>query len=227
MLIEALLTLLYYVIFFICFQFSLKYKRILNAFDKFIGVRNYIFLFWVLIPVGLSWLFSRNLTWLNPPNVQDMILIPFVLLLVLLVSFFEYWYRIHFLKDKAILQSLKIYEFNIRKGLQELGEQIYSIGLPEEFISRGFLLTFLIPATGKIVAAMFSGVSFGVFHLAARDHHDMLKGITTTVSGLFLAFSFVYSESVWIPAAVHILSNLSLAPMLKTIALKIELSERS
>jgi len=163
---------------------------------------------------------DSNLTWLLLPRLEDLIWIVLAFFTSFLVSLPETWYRIRILKDEALIQRLKKHRITVQERLLELRDQVYYIGLPEEFISRGFLLTFLIPAAGGLIAALISGVSFGIFHLAARNHHDLPKAFATALTGLILAFSFVYTGSVWIPVTVHILLNMSATPLLKTIVPK-------
>lgn len=209
------IAVVYYLIFFLCFQFSLKSRKILCWVDNTLGVRNYIFIFWTLIPLAISW-YLGNLSWVTLPHIDSLVLIPIVYLLASLIFLFENWFRIKFWKDKALFHSLMSRGLTIKERLRELGIQLYSIGLPEEFISRGFLVTFLIPVTGNVIAASISGASFGIFHLAARNHHDALKASAVGLTGLILALTFISSRSIWIPVTVHILINQDLLrPVLK------------
>lgn len=214
---NAYLVLLYYLVFCIGFQISLRSKRIVSSVERIIGVKNYILIFWTFVPIVLSWGLDSNLSWLYLPELEDLILVPVAFFASSLVFIPEHWYRIKILKDEVFIQHLRRRKITVYTCLSELRDQVYYIGLPEEFISRGFLLTFLIPAADSLIAVLISGISFGVFHLAARNHHDLPKAFTAALSGLILAFSFVYSRSVWIPVAVHILLNLSATLLIKTI----------
>jgi membrane protease YdiL (CAAX protease family) len=172
-------------------------------------------MFWALLPLIISW-YLGDLSWVAFPRVDSLILIPVVYFLTSLIFFFENWFRIKFWKDEALFRSVMSQESTAKERLRELGIQLYSIGLPEEFISRGFLITFLIPITGSIIAALISGISFGIFHLAARNHHDVLKAFTAGLTSLILALTFIFTKSIWIPVAVHILLNQDLLrPLLK------------
>ncbi|GEM_PF-7130205 len=89
--------------------------------------------------------------------------------------------------------------------LKELLHQLYYIGLPEEFICRGLLISHLSSILGYRRATLASALLFGIFHL---PHHGWLKSIECTFSGLLYASIMVISRSVWPPVVLHVALNM-------------------
>ncbi|HIE22695.1 MAG TPA: CPBP family intramembrane metalloprotease [Candidatus Korarchaeota archaeon] len=92
----------------------------------------------------------------------------------------------------------------IKEIPKELLDQLYYIGLPEEFTCRGLLISHLSLMLGDWQAALASALMFGIFHL---PRHGWIKAIECTLSGLLYAFLMVISRSVWPSVILHVALN--------------------
>jgi len=133
----------------------------------------------------------------------------FILLTGFLVS--EHYVRIHFLGE--VHESV----FMLDQGLLEaLLLQIVGIGLPEEIFFRGYLLSRLNMWLGKGRGLIISSFLFGFGHFASRLFQygfryifsAIATGLQTLLAGIVLGYLFYRTESVFPPAASHILLNL-------------------
>ena len=215
----SIFGLMYVLIFFIGFQFSLKFRKVVKL---FLGIRNYIFIFWAVLPVVFSWYLGK-LNWISPPKMHDLILIPVGLTLTFSVLIPEYWYRIMRERNEILIRKLRALRFSAKGWLLKLGLQIYNIGLPEEFISRGFLITFLADSLGSTVSVLLSATLFGIIHLRSTFLGDPLRAFCTCIHGLIYGSIFILSGSVWIPVTVHILANLLSVPVVKAMAYRVNI----
>ncbi len=78
-------------------------------------------------------------------------------------------------------------------------------GVCEEILFRGYLIGYLSPFTGTLVAAVLSGVVFGLGHLY-QGRPQAFKIVF--VGWLFAAF-YVGSGSLWVPMTLHALLDLA------------------
>jgi membrane protease YdiL (CAAX protease family) len=189
--------------------------------SHFLGLRNYIFIFWAVLPVIFSWFFGR-LWWISPPRICDLIFVPIGLISLYSMLVLEYWYRMVVRKDEALIKKLKELTFTPKGWLLELCNQLYYIGLPEEFISRGFLITFLMDSLGGAVSILISSILFGLCHLRSGWLGDLLRALCTGAHSLIYGSIFIMTGSVWITVTIHILINLFPVPevVVKAIAYK-------
>jgi len=88
---------------------------------------------------------------------------------------------------------------------KELLDQLYYIGLPEEFTCRGLLISHLSSILEYWQAALASALVFGMFHL---PYHGWFKSIECTLSGLLYASIMVISRSVWPSVVLHVALNM-------------------
>jgi membrane protease YdiL (CAAX protease family) len=122
----------------------------------------------------------------------------FVLDIVLLTV--ETWFRLSFLGE-----SLEPVAPLASKLPTEIVEQLLWIGLPEEIAHRGYFLTRLRESWGTVPALFISASLFGVGHLALGD---LPRAIQAGVAGLAYGVVFLETDSVLVPAVVHVLINL-------------------
>ena len=121
----------------------------------------------------------------------------------ILVSAFltlEIWYRVFFCGE-----PLGSTAPSISNWVLELLSQLLFIGLPEEIVSRGYLLTRLRESWSTWPALLISSLLFGVDHLALGD---LPQAIQAGLSGLVYGLAFLATESVYAPALAHSLKNL-------------------
>jgi membrane protease YdiL (CAAX protease family) len=121
---------------------------------------------------------------------------------VLMVAFLtiETWFRVTFHGE-----SLEPTTPLVSKLPIEILEQLVWIGLPEEIAHRGYFLTRLRESWGTLPALVISAFLFGVGHLALGD---LPRAIQAGVSGLVYGTVLLETDSVFVPAVVHILINL-------------------
>ena len=120
--------------------------------------------------------------------------------LILVFLTVENWFRLF-----CLGQPLEPGTPLISKLPREVLEQLLWIGLPEEIAHRGYFLTRLRESWGAVPALFMSAFLFGLGHLALGDAP---RAIQAGVSGLVYGALFLRTESVYVPASVHIAVNL-------------------
>jgi membrane protease YdiL (CAAX protease family) len=144
-------------------------------------------------------LVSLGFQWGSPLRTMLWAVGVFFLNAVLLII--EIWYRLSFGGE-----SIESVARPIPNMMIELIEQLVWIGLPEEFVNRGYLLTRLRESWGTRAALFVSSFLFGASHLALRDP---TKAIQAGLSGLIYGIAFLKTNSICAPAAAHILGNMT------------------
>ena len=80
----------------------------------------------------------------------------------------------------------------------------------EEILARGYVFQALIDGIGRVAAAALTSVLFGVGH-AMNPHADALSLLNTVVAGAWLAAAYLKTRSLWLPTALHLSWNFSMA----------------
>jgi membrane protease YdiL (CAAX protease family) len=122
----------------------------------------------------------------------------------------------HYIRIQFIGELPNAIHIQNQNPLNALLLQIIGIGLPEEIFFRGYLFTNLSIWLGKRKGLIISSLLFGVGHFTSRvfQHGSMYIfsaftiGIQTLLAGLVLGYLFNKTESIFPPAASHILLNL-------------------
>ena len=131
----------------------------------------------------------------------------FVLNTILLII--DIWYRLSFCGE-----SLESVARPIPNLLVEIVEQLLWIGLLEEIVNRGYLLTRLRESWGTWPALLVSAFLFGASHLALSD---LPKAIMAGLSGVMYGVAFLKTNSIYAPATAHILGNLTGAAIVRAV----------
>ena len=74
-------------------------------------------------------------------------------------------------------------------------------GIVEEIVFRGFVLWYLSSYIGLWTAVFVSSIGFGLAH----SYQGFANGVRCGLVGLAFALLYVYSGSIWLPIAGHIL----------------------
>jgi|GEM_PF-268520 len=95
----------------------------------------------------------------------------------------------------------------LQSGLYVLRGVIY-----EELLFRGFLLYILIKYTGRIKASLISAIAFGIYHwfswnLFGQPTAMLVTFLNTGLIGFLYALLFAKTQSMYLPAALHMGSN--------------------
>ncbi|ADQ65622.1 caax amino terminal protease [Halogeometricum borinquense DSM 11551] len=100
-------------------------------------------------------------------------------------------------------------------GFTLLTIQFLAVGVSEEIVSRGYLLTNVAEGlsgyTTRFVAAstavLFSSVVFGAAHLQ-NPNATLVSTVGISLAGIFLAIGYVLTDELAIPIGLHITWNL-------------------
>lgn len=87
--------------------------------------------------------------------------------------------------------------------------------LTEELVFRAILYGWLRRLGGVIMAALVSGILFGLAHL------DVRMAIANSIMGVALALVYERSRSLWVPIMMHFINNLIAGGLLLLLALVI------
>lgn len=74
------------------------------------------------------------------------------------------------------------------------------IGFAWEVLYRGFLLWWLVPMVGTILAVLLAGLSYGLAH----GWENSSKGVASIISALLFATAFALTGSLWWLIIIHI-----------------------
>jgi uncharacterized protein len=80
----------------------------------------------------------------------------------------------------------------------------------EEILARGYCLQALIDGTGRVAAVAITSFLFGLGHVM-NPHADAFSVANTVVAGIWLASAYVKTRSLWLPTALHLSWNFSMA----------------
>lgn len=80
------------------------------------------------------------------------------------------------------------------------------VGFGEEIVCRGLLMLSLKPLRSKIFIAVFTSVLFAAMHLG-NNGISLLAFFNLFLFGLFAAYCFIRSGSIWLPIGFHITWN--------------------
>ncbi len=158
-----------------------------------------VFVFWFLIPlVAIAVLEPRLLL------VRSLSTLMWVGLIWLLNACIHFAFKAFRLRGTGF--KVGVEEVSARKLLLELKDQLYYIGLPEEFLTRGVMVGLAIPLIGTLEAVLFLSTMFGLVHFI---HERRLSRFAETfITGAVYSLGLVFSGNVWVPAAAHVLVNL-------------------
>lgn len=76
----------------------------------------------------------------------------------------------------------------------------------EELVFRGYLLQNLIEGLGPLPAMVVTSLLFGFGHLSSPSFSLMI-GLNLSLAGLFLAYAYLVSDSLWLPIGFHLAWN--------------------
>jgi membrane protease YdiL (CAAX protease family) len=85
------------------------------------------------------------------------------------------------------------------------------VAVGEESMFRGYLLTGLEAAWGKLVGLLVMAVVFASFHLVvlgAEETHPLLFVPLLAVPGLVLGWAYLRAGSLWLPIGIHFARNI-------------------
>jgi len=83
----------------------------------------------------------------------------------------------------------------------------FSTGVCEEILFRGYLIWYLMNYAGAFYALVVSCIVFGFAHFYQGG-----KGvIVTAIMGLILGAFYIFTESLWLPIALHAFVNFNIA----------------
>jgi membrane protease YdiL (CAAX protease family) len=141
------------------------------------------------------------------------------------------FYRFRSLKDSsigfAIGAVIMILGFSLLIGLNEItwiGTQFdllkilelivlfIFVAIAEELAFRGYILNNLMKSMDKRVALLVSSVAFSLLHLFNPDH-SWFSFINITLAGILLGISYIYTQSLWLPIALHFSWNFFQGPV--------------
>lgn len=74
------------------------------------------------------------------------------------------------------------------------------IGFAWEVLYRGFLLWWLVPMVGTILAVILAGLSYGLAH----GWEDSRKGVASIISALLFSTAFALTGSLWWLILIHV-----------------------
>jgi hypothetical protein len=120
----------------------------------------------------------------------------------------------------ALIVMLRLEDVGTLPKMRELFEQMSAAdrallsllvaigaGIAEELYFRGFMLTRLELAHGRLPAVVITSLAFGLFHF------DVVHAPVAALIGAYLAVALVTTGSLWCTIAAHVVNNL-LAVML-------------
>ncbi len=89
---------------------------------------------------------------------------------------------------------------------------MFCVGIAEEFLSRGIVLT-IFEQSGIWRAVAISSISFGVMHYMSLERSADLERVTwhvvsATSIGFLFAGLMIFTKSIWVPITFHSLYNL-------------------
>ena len=102
-------------------------------------------------------------------------------------------------------------QFDIRKIVQLIVFCIF-VAIAEELAFRGYILNNLMKSMDKRVALLVSSVAFSLLHLLNPDH-SWFSFINITLAGILLGISYIYTQSLWLPIALHFSWNFFQGPV--------------
>ncbi|KAF0194652.1 MAG: Abortive infection protein [Bacillota bacterium] len=89
-----------------------------------------------------------------------------------------------------------------------MGLMVYlSVGIAEEILSRGYMMTVMAQSFGSIFAIIGSAVIFSALHLL-NPNLSILSVINIVLAGILLAFSYYRTKALWFPIGLHFTWNL-------------------
>jgi hypothetical protein len=99
----------------------------------------------------------------------------------------------------------------LRVGQSELGYALFAVVVigtawSEEVLFRGYTLANLNDRLRPVISGLLSDLIFYAFHLGSE--HTWAGVLSYLMSGLLLALSFLYLNSLWLPLWVHTGNNL-------------------
>ncbi len=77
------------------------------------------------------------------------------------------------------------------------------VAFREELLSRGYHLQNLIQGTNIPVAVLISSIIFSTLHLA-NPNVTWMAVVGLLASGLFLAYAYLRTKSLWLPIGIHL-----------------------
>lgn len=91
--------------------------------------------------------------------------------------------------------------FSLTDLLLSLGLFVF-VAVTEELLIRGYVLNNMMVSFNKYVALAISSLVFSILHLA--NPNISLLGFTELfLSGILLGISYIYTQSLWFPIALH------------------------
>jgi len=73
--------------------------------------------------------------------------------------------------------------------------------ISEELLFRGVILNSFNKKYNSVIAILFSALIFGVYHM------NWIQGIFAFLLGLILGYSYLKSNSLWVPIIIHFINN--------------------
>lgn len=92
-------------------------------------------------------------------------------------------------------------QFDALKILQLIVLFIF-VAIAEELVFRGYILNNLMKSMNKWVALLVCSVAFSSLHLF-NPNHSWFSFINITLAGILLGISYIYTQSLWLPIALH------------------------
>ena len=114
--------------------------------------------------------------------------------------------RLDAFRLRGVGLRVEVREVSARKSLLELRDQLYYIGLPEEFLTRGVMVGLAASLTGALEAILLSSTVFGLVHFV--HERSPSRFAETFITGTVYSVGLVCSGNVWVPAVAHVLGNL-------------------
>jgi membrane protease YdiL (CAAX protease family) len=110
--------------------------------------------------------------------------------------------------------------------LQALVVQLLTVGLPEEILYRGFLMTRLCDWLGRVQGLLWSALIFGSVHTFSRlawigggyAGSAVIIGFATFLAGVIFGLQYLKTHSILPSAVTHISLNLGLAGFVSQLA---------
>jgi membrane protease YdiL (CAAX protease family) len=117
--------------------------------------------------------------------------------------------------------------FTVRSNfLEAIVIQLLAVGLPEEILYRGFLMTRLCDWLGKAQGLLWSALIFGSVHTFSRlawigggyASSAFIIGLATFLAGVIFGLQYLKTHSILPSAVTHISLNLGLAGFVSQLA---------
>ncbi|AUX09968.1 CAAX amino terminal protease family [Halalkaliarchaeum desulfuricum] len=129
---------------------------------------------------------------------------------IALVGLLAGWYTV---------EALFVADGSFLVGLALAGVLFLSVGIVEELLARGWLLTNLAEGLGRFgtrtavgLAVFVSSSLFGIAHLA-NPGASAVSAVVISLAGVFLALGYVLTGELGIPIGVHVTWNFFQGPV--------------